>query len=102
MTKTKSESEVKKIDCPKIQDSKAKYLFSGFFVNQTLKQADLHSAEKNNPVNCFSRGGGCERSERRPEVTKTKVSANLVKRTTCFCEGNQRHKKEKKTTPAEG
>ena len=37
MTKTKSESEVKKIDCPKIQDSKAKYLFSGFFVNQTLK-----------------------------------------------------------------
>ncbi|MGN0197834.1 MAG: hypothetical protein ACI4B8_07555 [Candidatus Gastranaerophilaceae bacterium] len=30
-TKTKSESEVKKIDRPKIQDSEAKYLFSGFF-----------------------------------------------------------------------
>ena len=30
-TKTKSESEVKKIDRPKIQDSEAKYLFSEFF-----------------------------------------------------------------------
>ena len=50
----------------------------------------MHSAEKNNPVNCFSRGGGCERSERSLEVTKTKVSANVVKRTTCFCEGNPR------------
>ncbi len=50
----------------------------------------MHSAEKNNPVNCFSRGGGCERSERSLEVTKTKVSANVVKRTTCFCETNPR------------
>ncbi len=56
------------------------------------KRADFHSAEKNNPVNCFSRGGECERSERRPEVTKTKVSANVVKRTTCFCEGNPRER----------
>ncbi len=50
----------------------------------------MHSAEKNNPVNCFSRGGGCERSERSLEVAKTKVSANVVKRTTCFCEANPR------------
>ena len=50
----------------------------------------MHSAEKNNPVNCFSRGGGCERSKRSLEVTKTKVSANVVKRTTCFCEANPR------------
>ena len=53
---------------------------------------DFHSAEKNNPVNCFSRGGGCERSERSPEVTKTKVSTNEVKRTACFCEENPRQR----------
>ena len=28
--------------------------FFDFFVSQALKQADFHSAEKNNPVNCNS------------------------------------------------
>lgn len=36
--------------------------------------------------------GECERSERSPEVTKTKVSANVVKRTACFCEENPRQR----------
>ena len=88
----------------------AKYCINRFFGlsdlrmtvgRSPIKRAYLHSAEKNNPVNCFSRGNGCERSERSLEVTKTKVSANVVKRTTCFGEGNPRHKKEKRTTPAE-
>ena len=77
----------------------AKYCINRFFGlsdlrmtvgRSPIKRAYLHSAEKNNPVNCFSRGGGCERSERSLEVTKTKVSANVVKRTTCFCEANPR------------